>query len=202
MRGARVGIAAVALACTPSGLGTTTVWSEPAIAAERVHRIMTVFVTEDDELRRVAELDMARRVGNGVPAYLVVSTEHLSNEAWVRRRIRQSGLDGAMIARLVDVGPADAPAPANGSPNGSHRVLPPWTDGGSHGFWGYWSDAWTASETDRAGLVRVETALYSIAPDRLLWTGRSGPIQRATARAHVTDVVSQAAAEMRRRGVY
>jgi hypothetical protein len=72
-------------------------------------------------------------------------------------------------------------------------------------FWGYWNYGWSSvyvpgyEYTDR--VITLETVIYSIDKDVLLWAGRSESTNPKDIRKFVKDLVDAAGKEMRKAGL-
>ncbi|MCU0559365.1 MAG: hypothetical protein MUD16_04150 [Desulfobacterales bacterium] len=166
---ASLAAAALALtACASAPFGST--WRAPearsfAIAGQKM---AALYASDVEATRRNAEEAMAGEInargGKGIAAYTLLDSESGQDRAAVFEMLRQAGVEKALVMRAA-ARERDAfrPYPWVGSRFGSH-----W---GSYGWgWGVVYDpAYGYPET----VVSIETRLYDVAADRLMWASVS-----------------------------
>jgi len=147
-------------------------WKDPHAQQLAFHRVLAVVVSGDPAVRHSMEDQLSRRLPNTFAAYRAVPDLAVGNDAAARDQLRGRLFDGAVVMRVVGVHDAKAYVPG-----------PDWHS--AHpSFYSYWTSSWTmvrepgylASDT----LVTVETAVYSLADDKLLFAART---ENASARA-------------------
>ncbi|HEY4130752.1 MAG TPA: hypothetical protein VGM50_09040 [Gemmatimonadaceae bacterium] len=155
---------------TACASGNTTklaaTWHEPNAGPIHFQKTLVAFVTKDETLRRSVEDKLAARVPNSVPAYRVLASSTAADSAAVRRQIRELGFDGAVVMRVVDVDSQVSYA------SGAYWY------GAPSGFYRYWGNSWDYSYdpgyvVDVDKIVSVETQVYSLSHNALIWAGRS-----------------------------
>lgn len=191
--------AALTLSTACHATQLAAVWREPAAQPLRFHKTVTVFVAKDEALRRSIEDKIAERFVflNGVPSYRVVplapeSTDGADRTA-ILRTLRDSGFDGAIIMRVTQITQEPVYTPGTywyGTPNG---------------FAGYWSASWAypydpgAYYSDQ--IVTVETQIYSLKDDKLIFAARSETTNPSSA-GHLADsVMRHVLSELRKQGL-
>ena len=167
-RTARTTAAMLALAVTGGCYHSTQLaatWHDPASPQIAFHRPIAVFVTKSETMRRTFEDKLARQFPNGAPSYRVLASTD-ADGAEIRRQLAEAGYDGVIMMHVVDV--EDRVTYTAGSY---------WYGGAPYySFAGYWRNAWgypydPGFVTDR--VVSIETQIYSLASDKLLWAARS-----------------------------
>jgi hypothetical protein len=139
-------------------------WRDPTAGPTRFNKTVVAFATTDETLRRTVEDRLAEKVPNSVQSYRLEHSGKGSDSAAIRRKFADMGFDGAVIMKVADV---DANyVYTNGTYWGSSR----------YGFGYSWGNAWgypydPGYYADR--VVTLETQVYSLGEDRLLWAGRS-----------------------------
>ena len=160
-------IALGALAASLGGCHSTQLlatWRDPTAGPMRFNKTVVAFATSDETLRRTVEDRLAEKVPNSVQSYKLEQSGKGSDSAAIRRRFAELGFDGAVIMKVADV---DANyVYTNGTYWGSAR----------YGFGYSWGSAWgypydPGYYPDR--IVTLETQIYSLGDDRLIWAGRS-----------------------------
>jgi hypothetical protein len=156
-------------------------------------KVAAVFVNRDPTLRRRAEDAMAREISargaQGVPAYTVLSESEARDRDPARARFGQLGFSGAVVMRIVG--------------SETHYTYEPafWAGPNYHQFWGgYWDWGWgTVWEpaylrTDR--IVKVETLVYSLEQDQLVWSGVSRTLNPSEIEGFVPELAAAASKQM------
>jgi len=141
-------------------------WSDPGSRSLRFQHPIMVFVTTSETLRRSVEDRMAGKFPNATPAYRVLATVDSTNGAAVRQQLAGMGFDGAVIMRVVDVTDKLTYVP------GGY-----WYGGPYYSFAGYWGTAWgypyDPGYIAQDRIVSMETQIYTLANDKLVWAARS-----------------------------
>jgi hypothetical protein len=169
-------------------------WVAPDVANYKFDHILTICVTKDDTIRQTVEDAMAARAkkGNAFPSYNILEEADLRDKERAKRKILQMGFDGAVIMRPLRVEDRVNYVPGS---------YPPYY--GS--FWGYYGWAWPTLYapdyvyTDR--IVQVETTIFSIKEDKLLWTTLSETTNPKSARDVVLEIAKVISKEARKRGL-
>jgi hypothetical protein len=189
----------VGIACSATSFDTT--WHDPnarpiALAGKRV---VAIFMTNRPGLRRTAEDAMAAEItargGQGVPAYTVLSDEEVKNPDASKEKLRGQGFSGAVVMRVVGHETQYTYQPAY------------WGGPYYHHFWGgYWGWGWGRVYApgylveDR--VVRVETLVYSLDQDLLLWAGVSRTVDPAGVQDLISDLAKAVTKEMDKAGLF
>ncbi len=179
------------------GCATTRVkdsWSNPAAGKIEFQKVVALAIAGDATMRRSLEDALVRAAprANVVAAYTFVPENELRDTEAIKRRVTEAGFDGAVIFRVVGADKRQTYVP------GSYAS--PY-----YSTWGYYGYGWNTMGTP--GYVRtdtyvdVETMVYSIADDQLVWAGRSESLNPSSAPALVEDVVKAVAADLRQKGL-
>lgn len=158
-------------------------WREPNAPPLAFHKTVTVFVTKDEALRRSVEDKLASKFQNGVPSYRVIASADTTgaDRTAILNRFRRDGFDGAVIMRVTNVTMQTAYVP------GAYWYDTPYT------FGGYWNLAWAYpydpgyAYTDQ--IVTVETQIYNLNDDKLIFAARSETTNAATASKLADSVI-------------
>lgn len=182
---------AATLACA-SGGGTTSVttsWRDPSAGMLSFHRILAAYVTNDPAVRRSVEDKLSRKIPNSFPAYSAVPNLSLTDPQKAREQLRDKLFDGAVVMRVVDVENQQVYVP------GSAWYAP------YPSFYGYWGASWGMVQSPGYVInnkyVTVETAIYSIKDDKLVWAGRTRTQNPGSAGKLVDETVDAVAKELR-----
>jgi hypothetical protein len=185
---------AAALTCTiacASGAASTlnSTWHAPAMDRPPFHRVLATFVSTDLSTRGVMEDRLAQGIPSSFAAYRAIPDLSLTDRALAREQLRAKLFDAALVMRVVDVRDVQAYRPGVTWYTGYPRF---------HDFWG---SSWTAARGSGAaadgGVVFVETVLYSLSEDKLLWAGRTATENSRSVDELVDRTVDAVAHEMR-----
>jgi hypothetical protein len=175
---------AVAGACG-SSTSTEQAWTTPR-PVRPLSNIVTVYISHDGALRRNAEDQMASRLAaNGihaVPSYVVLPNQDMTDHQAVKQKLLALGYDGVFAMRLIGTD--------------TQIDVQPTFVGYWGGAWAY-NDAWMYTQT----IVRVETNLYSLPDDRLVWSAQSKTFDPSSTGAAVTSVTKYVARKVEKTGI-
>jgi len=153
--------------------------------------VLVACMCRDEGVRRKAEDRMAERIPGAMASYKVLSSEDLRNREQAKAKVREQGFDGAIVMRLAGVDRSTTYVP------GQAYVVP--TGYGSMwGYWGYgWGTMYQPGYVEQNTVVEIETNLYSIAEDKLIWAGRSQTYDPQSAAQVIQEVVDATLAKMK-----
>ncbi|MGC4027361.1 MAG: hypothetical protein QM696_00610 [Steroidobacteraceae bacterium] len=195
-------VAAVALlpACATSYVAT---WKNPE--AEPVQfrgaKVAAVVMMKDQASRRTAEDVLAREItahgADGVPMYVLLPDVEPSNEPETRAALERAGVQGVVVMRPVKTEQSLRVVP--GSPLG-----PPYRSywGGYFGYgWGApwpWAFGVRSQDVEVDTVVSVETLVYSLKQNRLIWSGTSKTTNPPKVEAFIHQLAQQAAQQLQK----
>lgn len=174
MRGLRVvgALLAVTLACATGGSPEfETSWRDPKVSAFHFRRLLVSYATSDDQTRRRVEDKLARQLPNAYAAYRVAPDLNTRDQPATKALLKEKLFDGAVVMRVVGVQERSTYVP----------LSPVYT--GHPSFYAYWGSTWGLVQ--RPGyvlndqVVSVETAIYSIKEDKLVWAARTRSLNGA-----------------------
>jgi hypothetical protein len=181
-----------ALALSPLACSTTTfesTWRSPEARPLQIQgqKVVGLFLARSPARRRRAEDAMAREISargaQGVPAYTVLSDEEVKDQETARKKLEGLGFGGVVVMRVV-----------GSETQYSYQPGVVWARPYYRQFWGgYWRWGWDTVyepaylQADK--VVKVETLVYSLVQDQLVWAG----VSRTTDPSHIEDFVSELA---------
>lgn len=198
--------AAVLLTGTLSQAGSTkyvSVYRNPAAGLIDFSgtKVATFVVIPDQGIREGREETLAaelrRRGINCLAGYTILPGELVKDRERAKEFLKKAGVGGAVLMRLV--GDEERTSYSPGMAWYSQSYYP--------SFWGYWNYGWSSvyvpeySWTDR--VVTLETLIYSIDKDQLLWAGRSettNPKEKDIAKL-VKNLADETGKELRKAGL-
>jgi hypothetical protein len=190
MRALALALAVLAVsACARTRYEST--WKDPAAAPITLsgQRVAAFVSTGSDTTRRPAEDALAREItargAQGIPGYVLLPGPEPRDPQEARQALQQAGVQGAVSMRVV------------GSEKETTYVPPTF-----HGYWvGAWPTFYDPGYTVTDTLVSVETRVYSVARDRLLWAGKSVTTNPTRVDTFVKELSAKAAEEMQKAGL-
>ena len=169
-------------------------WAAPDAGKYTFQHILTIGITKDQGNRQTVENYMAFEIKKGNPfqSYNVLVESDLLNKDQAKQKIQQLGFDGAVVMRLLRVQDKVTYVPG---------AYPPYY--GS--FWGYYGYAWSSLYapdyvyTDK--IFQVETTIYSIKDDKLLWTSVTQTTNPKSVEDAVAGIAKAIYKELSKRGL-
>ena len=185
-------IAALLLLTGCASTQMQSTWTNPEAQPIRFDKTLAVFMSPQEGVRRAAEDRLVERIGpaRSAASYTVLSAAELNDVEAAKQKVRAAGFDGAVVMRVIGT-------------RQEQTYVPPAYYGRHWG--GYWSRGWREVyepgylRTDT--FVRVETNVYSLADDKLIWSGISETFDPTETTRMVDEVADAAAEEMTRRGL-
>jgi hypothetical protein len=185
-------------ACTESTVFVST-WKAPdaTVIAPGNKTVAAVFVSTDESQRRAAEdtlaADLSARGSRGIASYVMLPAKQHYNADAARARLKEAGANGVVVMRVVAKDQQVTISP--GAP-------PPRYYGGFGPYWGYgWDYAYSQPTVYTDTLVSVETLVYSLDQDKLLWASTSRTTNPKDLATLVTEVAAATVAEMTKQGL-
>jgi hypothetical protein len=188
-------VAAVALGCSTTQF--TSTWRNPTAqpVALEGQKVAALVITSNESTRRAGEDALARELSKrgvqGIPGYQMVAGEGPIRDSEVlRKKLADVGIKGAVIMRVVD-----------------RRREVDWVPGGPvyGSMYGYWDYGWAVMGSPGYltvdTIVSVETLVYNLPQDKLLWGGVSETIDPTNVDSFIKEIVKAGADEMRNAGL-
>jgi len=200
-------VVAVALLVLGLGLGCASThfvstWTDPSLEGPvslTGKRVAAFLLADEESTRRSVEEILAGEItshgAEGIPGFTLMSSEEAMDQDWARQHLNAEGIEGAVIMRLIGretetryVQGSTSYAPAHYS-----------------SMWGYWGPSWSVVhepgylETDV--IVSVETLVYSVTGDKLLWAGVSETMNPSHVQSMIIELAAVAANEMQKSGL-
>ncbi len=143
-------------------------WQEPnkEIKISKLNKVLVVALFNNETAQHKAEDQMVSYLnGTGVQSYnYFKSNFNKENEEVIRSKIKKDGFDGAVTMRLIDVDKEKIYSP------GDTNFYPDY----NRNFYGYYLNRWNYNSTPgyytTTKTFTVETNVYSIKEDKIIWT--------------------------------
>jgi hypothetical protein len=170
-------------------------WHEPSPTLLNFNRTVAVFVTTDESMRRAVEDQLAAVFPNTIPSYRVLPNAASADKATILQQLRGAGFDGAISMRVTNV---SEQINYNAGYGGAY-----W--GGAYGFNGYWDNAWAYPYNPyyitTTQIVSVETNIYSLRDDKLVFAAMSQTSDPANVGKLVRSVMRHINEQLRKDGM-
>ncbi len=200
MRILLVGMVGSLAACASTTF--TSTWKAPDAQAldPRGHKIAAAFISSDEAGRHVAEDVLVRKLvehgAQGVATYSLIPTAELADMSIVKQRLAEAGVDGVLTVRVIDEREKTTISLGGPSP-----AFDPYYWSFS-GYWGYgWGYPYEPARVTTDTVLRVETLVYSLDRDELLWAGTSRTVNPSNLEKFVARLADQTAKQMMQQGV-
>lgn len=186
-------------ACAPALVSS---WKAPDAAPLQVtgDKVAAVVMATDETTRRAGEDALARelslRGARGVPMYILLPDADPDDEAKARAAAEQAGIVGIVVMRPVRVDKEITSDPVTYSG--------PLYGGLWGGYFGYgWGYPWgrgvaSGGEIRTDTVVTVETLVYELRDNKLLWRGQSKTTNPQSVNRLIADTAEQVANELAR----
>ena len=174
-KSARLMLAAVAVASLTSCAASTQLtssWADPTAAGHHFKKIVVVGVTNKDAVRREYEdafvAELKSRGVDAVPSYSFAAGEGKIDKDQAVAKLKELGAEAVILTRLVDRESYNTYYP----PTYSTVAAPSAYYGGWYGYYnmGY-SYMSSPGYVEENQVYRVETTLYDVTNDKLVWSG-------------------------------
>jgi hypothetical protein len=203
-------VSVVAAVLTAAACATTSfqsTWKAPEVGPLNLSgkKVAALVISGDKGFRLPAEDELARQItaqgAEGVAAYTIVPDDVIKDQEKSKALMDAAGVAGVVSMRVVSNEQRITSTPSSfwmGPPHAAFWGRPGW---GRPGYWGWgWGFAYTpAIRTDR--LVSVETLIFDLAQDRLVWVATSETTNPSNVQGLVRELSRAAASQMRRQGL-
>jgi hypothetical protein len=196
-------VAAGAVAVSACGSTTfNTTWKAPdaqPIQVEPGDKVIAMVMSPNEATRRGAEAalaaELSRRGGvEAIPSYTVIPDEVIQDKDKSKPYIDKTGAQYAVVMRATGT---------DKELSGSRPMYTgPYYGGFYGGFYGWgWGAAYSPGYLRTDTVVHVETLVYDLKNDKLVWAGQSETMNPSNAEKMVKELVDEASNEMRKQGL-
>jgi len=171
-------------------------WMEPgsSVSPGASNKTLVIAMVKDETSRRVIEDQLAKRIGSGaVSSYTIVSTEMLkeASDAALKQKLTEGNFTHVLLMRLADIEKETSYVP--GTTTGFY--------GGYGRYYGYGAGMYSTPgyyTTDKNYFV--ETTVYTINPDKLVWTGTTKTVNPGKIEKAVNEIADAVSEKMKKDG--
>jgi hypothetical protein len=191
--------AALATSAACATTSFTSTWkapdAQPVVLSGQ--KVLAFVMTKNQAARRAAEDALAREItaggATGVPSYTLIPDPGASDEARSKAQVEGSGATGVVVMRPVDTSKEVVATSTYAGP----MYGPYWG-----GYYGYgWGGAWGGVDVRTNTIVSVETLVYSLQQNKLIWAGQSSTTNPSKVDAFVRELATAARREMKKAGL-
>jgi hypothetical protein len=183
------------VSCGPSTKIEKT-WMEPGASVTKgpPNKPIVIEVVKDETSRRVIEDQLVKRLdGNAVASYTLLSTEMLkaADEGALKKVLTDGQFTHVLMMRLADVEKETSYVP--GTTTGYY--------GGYGRYYGYGAGMYSTPgyyTTDKNYFI--ETTVYTINPDKLVWTGTTKTVNPSKLEKTVNEIADVVSDKMKKDG--
>jgi hypothetical protein len=187
------------LVVAAAGCATTSfrsTWKDPTAQPITLHgqKVAAFVITPNESQRRAGEDILAQELSargvQGIPGYQLTGAKPVRDSEVLRRDLDRAGIEGTVIMRVVD-----RRQEVNYVPGGPYY-------GSMYGYWDYgWGATAYPGYLNTDTIVSVETLVYSVRQDKLLWGGVSDTINPYNLDRFIRDISKAAGQEIRKAGL-
>jgi hypothetical protein len=195
-------IALFTLAFGGSPIAKTTfssVWKSPNAASVtfRGKKVAALVIDGDQSLRVSGEEALVRELNaiglESIAAYRLAPKEELQSAERAKGWFERAQVSGVVAFRPINDDRRRTYQPAQ------------WTTSYYQSFWGYYGSSWSAvyepGYTRNERFVSLETLIFDVPGNALVWAGMSTTENPKNGQAVVADVVKEAVKELRKQGL-
>jgi tRNA-dihydrouridine synthase len=199
------GVLVVLVAASLAACATTTFsssWKAPdaqPMGSLAGQKVVAVAVTKNQAMRRSAEDALVgvlnARGAQGIASYSIIGDDAVQDEAKAKAAIEKAGAVAVVVMRPV--------AQEKEVSATSSMYMGPRYGGYWGGYYGYgWGGAYGGGVDIRTDtIVTVETLVYSLKQNKLIWAGQSKTTNPSKVDAFVKEVAAGAGKEMKKAGL-
>jgi hypothetical protein len=188
------GLALVGASLLASCASTTMVnsWADPAYADGKLGKVLIIGVAKNAALRRQFEDSFVRSLqSKKVPAtssYQALPDPAEINVASLEPIVRDQGITHVLVTRFVDRKTVTSYVPP--SVTTYAPAYPAYYHGGWYGYYGAsYSTVVSPGYTYETEYVHLETNVYDVASNKLIWSGVTETELGGTAQNHVAEFI-------------
>jgi hypothetical protein len=160
-------------------------------------KVAAVVITDDDSLRVAGEEALAGELTarglEGVPTYRIAPKEELRKADTAKVWFERAGIEGIVVLRPVGAEQRTAYNPGT------------WVSPYYSTLWGYWGQGWGSvyvpGTSRRATVVTVESTIYSVTKNQLLWAAVTETSDPENLQKFVSELVKESVKQLHEQGL-
>ncbi len=184
-------------------------WSNEAYSGPKLQKVLVIGVFKDDIKRRAFESAFVKEIEamgkKGVAGYtLTPPNENFKNKDEILAAVKKSGADAVLITSFKgviekerDIPPRVDYVPSMGMRYGQY--------GYGYGYRGYYGSTYNTvyrpGYTVTDTIVQLDTRVFSVATEEMVWAGKTKSVNAATAGEIVKDLAKIVVSDMKNSGL-
>ena len=192
--------AAAAAACASTSFQSS--WKNPAAQPGNFKgkKVAALVVSKEEGVRYGAEDALAReltaRGAVGIAAYSLIPKELIQDKEKAKEFLEKADVAGVVAMRVVGKDKEISSSP------GGYWGGPAYATFWGTGYYGWgWGGVYSPSYLQTDTIVIVETLVYSLPQNKLVWAGQSETTNPSKVGPFIQELVRKAAAEMEKQGL-
>ena len=183
------------ISCGTTTTTFTDTWKDPDTKSLSFKKIVALVITNEDIIQRSAETRMVENItsAQAVAAHSFLTREDLKNIEGAKEKMKAQGIDGAIVLRIISVDEQEQYV------SGRYVTDP------SYSFWGYygyyWPRVYEPGYSVSQQIVTIESRIFSVTNEKLLWSGISRTPQPESVKALVDDLARATVAQLEEEGL-
>jgi hypothetical protein len=161
----------------------------------RGSKVAAVVIMNDLAARRSAEDKLASELNArgaiGVPMYSIIDQANLEGEPVARDALEKADIKGVIVLHPGKVEREAKPQDYTQAPYNTY-----WSGYYTYGWASPWSAADTIPAAEYENVVSVETLIYSLTQNQLVWAGRSKTTNPSTLQDLIAEIATATATEL------
>ena len=201
-------IASICVACTPS-TEIVQSWKKPNVsvkAGSLENKALVIAFVKDESTRWVVEDQLKKRLNaNAVASYTILTPDHLKegNDELLKSKLKEGKFTNLLIMRLGSIEKETTYVPGTTTSAGYYGGYPGYYGGhyGYGGYYGYGASSYTTPgyyTTDKNYFI--ETVVYSVEPDEIIWRGTTKSVNPSKVERTVNEIADAVSRKMRADG--
>lgn len=176
---------------------STWKWMDASTVSFAGKKVAALVISQDDSLRVAGEEALVRELTarglQGVASYRIAPKEELQKAERAKVWFEKANVEGVVAVRPVSADKVSTYTPGTWI-NPYYSTL--W------GYYGYgWGSVYIPGRTDRETVVVVESTIYSVPRNQLVWAGVSETRNPKELRQFVEELVKEAVSELQKQGL-
>lgn len=179
----------------------TDMWKDPSLTTLSEFKKVAAFaITSDMSMRRVVEDEIVKNIKKreAVASYTFLNQEQIKNVEYVKSTLKDMGFDSAVTMRVVGVDDRTSYVPGSYTTTAAYPA-PYYSFGGYYGYATPMVYEPGYNITER--YVNVETNIYRLSDEKLVWSGRSESVDPSSATELVRQIAQEAALVFNQQGL-
>lgn len=190
-------------AAPKEGTKLLATWSDPSQPVISGKKVLVVFQSSDNDMRRVVETAMASDIPGAILGIdLLPNPEMLKDTQATRFQLKRNEIEYVVMLRVDGTVPD-----VKYTDSGTYQTPTLAAQAGVVGYYGYWDNAYKTQfydekvKTTGKVIVQAETVVFNIPNDKKIWSSTSQTFNPKDMGEEVTEVLKANAAAMRKAGL-